>query len=91
MSLLSMLIKRHQSLLQHVTMSAKGEKHISRAGASDKRAITVTLGETLEGHNLPFQLIYTGKTQRFFPSVKFPEGFFLAYNPKHWSNEKLCD
>jgi len=72
----------------NVTMAAKGEKHISRAGASDKRAITVTLGETLDGHILPFQLIYTGKTQRSLPSVKFPEGFCLAYNPKHWSNEK---
>ena len=27
----------------NVTMAKKGEKHISRAGATDKRAITVTL------------------------------------------------
>ena len=36
---------------------------------------------------LPFQLIYTGKTKRSLPSVKFPCGFSLSYNPKHWSNE----
>ena len=71
----------------NVTMAAKGEKHISRAGASDKRAITVTLAETSDGEILPFQLIYTGKTKRSLPSVKFSKGFCLAYNPKHWSNE----
>ena len=49
-------------------MAAKGEKHISRAGATDKRAITVTLCETLDGHILPFQLIYTGKTERSLPN-----------------------
>ena len=68
-------------------MAAKGEKHISRAGATDKRAITVTLYETLDGYILPFQLIYTGKTERSLPNVKFPRGFCLAYNPEHWSNE----
>ena len=68
-------------------MAAKGEKHISRAGATDKRAITVTLCETLDGHILLFQLIYTGKTERSLPNVKFPRGFCLAYNPKHWSND----
>ena len=68
-------------------MAAKGEKHISRAGATDKRTITVTLCETLDGHILPFQLVYTGKTERSLPNVKLPRGFCLAYNPKHWSNE----
>ena len=79
----------------NVTMAKKGGKHISRAGATDKRAITVTLCETLDGQILPFQLIYTGKTKRSLPSVKFPRGFCLSYNPKHWSNEseisKLID
>ena len=71
----------------NITMSAKGEKHISQAGATDKTAITVTLSESLDGHILPFQLIYTGKTQRSLPNVTFPGGFCLAYNQKHWSNE----
>ena len=36
----------------NVAMAAKGENHISRAGATDKRAITVTLSEPLDGHIL---------------------------------------
>ena len=32
-------------------------------------------------------MIYTGKTARSLPSVEFPNGFFLSYNPKHWSNK----
>ena len=31
-------------------------------------------------------MIYTGKTARLLPSVEFPSGFCLIYNPKHWSN-----
>ena len=71
----------------NVTMAAKGEKHVSRTGATDKRAITVTLCESLDGNILPFQLIYTGKTPRSLPNIEFPPGFCLAYNEKHWSNE----
>ena len=71
----------------NVTMAAKGEKHIFCAGATDKRSITVTLSESLDGHILPFQFIYTGKTQRSPPNVTFPDGFCLAYNQKHWNNE----
>ena len=68
-------------------MASKGEKHISRTGATDKRAITLTLSESLDGHILQFQLIYTWKKQRSLPNVTFPAGFCLAYNQKHWSNE----
>ena len=55
----------------------------------------MTLCETLDGQILLFQLIYTWKTKRSLPSVKFPRGFCLSYNSKHWSNEsetlKLID
>ena len=71
-----------------VTMAEKGSKHVSKFGISDKRAITVTLCQTLKCKMLPFQLIYTGKTQRSLPSVKFPKGFCLSFNESHWSNEK---
>ena len=71
----------------NITMTAKGEKHISRAGATDKRAITVTLCESLDGCMLPFQLIYTRKTERSLPNFTFPDRFCLAFNYKHWSNE----
>ena len=71
-------------------MAAKGEKHILRAGATDKRAITVTLYESLDGCMLPFQLIYTGKMERSLPNFTFPDGFCLAFNKKHWSSERSC-
>ena len=68
-------------------MAAKGEKHISRAEATDKRAIIVTLCESIDGCMLPFQLIYTGKMERSLPNFTFPDGFCLAFNKKHWSSE----
>ena len=71
----------------NITMAAKGEKQISRAGVTDKRAMTVTLCESLDSCMLPFQLICTGKTERSLPGFTFPDGFCLAFNQKHWSNE----
>lgn len=68
-------------------MAAKGTKHILHAGATDKRALTATLWQSFDGLMLPFQLIYTGKTQRSFPNFKFPDGICLAFNQNHWSNE----
>lgn len=71
----------------NVTMAEKSSKHVSRKGSNDKRGITVTLADTLSGQILPFQIIYTDKTSRSLPHVKFPAGFCLSYNEKHWSNE----
>ena len=71
----------------NITMAAKGEKHISRAGATDKRAITVILCESPDGCLLPFQLIHTGKMERSLPDFTSPDGFCLAFHQKHWSNE----
>ena len=68
-------------------MAVKGAKHISRAGAIDKRSINVTLYESLDGGMLPFQLIYTGKTEKSLPDFTFPDGFCIAFKQKHWSNE----
>ena len=68
-------------------MANKGEKHILRAGETDKRAIIVTLCESLDGYMLSFQLIYTRKMERSLPNFTFPDGFCLAFNEKHWSNE----
>ena len=47
----------------------------------------MTLWEYLDGCMLPFQLIYTGKRKRSLPDLTFPDGFCLAFNQKHWSNE----
>ena len=59
---------------ENITMNSKGEKHVSRTGGNDKRCITATLCESLDGTMLPFQLIYKGKTERSLPSYDFPEG-----------------
>ena len=61
---------------------------MSKQGADDKRAITLTLAETLNGDMLPLKMIYTGKTSRSLPTAKFPEGFLLESNKPHWSNEE---
>ena len=36
---------------------------------------------------LPFQFIYTRKTEKSLPDFIFLDGFCLAFNQKHWSNE----
>ena len=72
---------------ENVTMAETGSKHILRKSRNNERGITGTLSETNTGKILPFQLIYTGKTASSLPSVEFPNGFCLSYNPKHWSNE----
>ena len=72
---------------ENITMNSKGEKHVSRTSGNDKRYITATLCESLDGTMLPFQLIYKGKTERSLPSYDFPEGFSLSFNEKHWGNE----
>ena len=50
---------------KNVTMAETDSKHVSRKSGNDKRGITVTLSETIAGKILPFQLIYTGKTDKF--------------------------
>jgi len=33
------------------------------------------------------QILYEGKTNRYHPSVKFPEGWDVSHTTNHWSNE----
>ena len=72
----------------NITMATKAPWHITRAGSSDKRSVTLIVCESLDDKILPFQLIYKRKTQRSFPVVDFPDGFCLSYIEKHWSNDK---
>ena len=58
-------------------MEAKGQKHISRAGSSDKKSITLTVCELLNGKILPLQLIYKGKAQTSLSTVDPPDGFLF--------------
>ena len=70
------------------TMAKKGSKSVAIEGLNDKRNITLTFVATLDDQFLPLQIIYGGKTSKSLPrGFKFPNGFLLAQNPKHWSNE----
>ena len=71
------------------TMAARGSKSVPIKGLSDKRNITLTFVVTLAGEFLPFQIIYTGKTNACHSrGVTFPQGFLLSQNPSHRSNEQ---
>ena len=65
----------------NINMAAKREKHISHTGVADKTATIVTLCESLDGYMPPFQLIYTGKTERSLADFTFRDGFCLALVP----------
>ena len=69
-------------------MAPKGSKTVPIKGSTEKRRITATFTITLDGHFLPVQLIYGGKTSKSLPRVNFPKSFSLSANPKHYSNEQ---
>ena len=69
-------------------MTPKGSKTVPIKGSTEKRIITATFTITLDGHFLPVQLIYGGKTSKSLPRVNFPKSFSLSANPKHYSNEQ---
>ena len=58
-------------------------------GLIDKRNITLTFVISLSGSFLPMQIIYLWKTDASQPrGFKFPNGFAILHNPKHYSNEQ---
>ncbi len=70
------------------TMEKEGAKRVEIAGVDDKRQITGVFGASLTGDFLPVQLIYTGKTQRCLPSIKFPCDWHITFSCNHWANER---
>ena len=66
-------------------LAPKNSKHVAISGTSNKKAITGTFAITLDGHCLPFQLIYGGKTTRSLPKLKFPKEFSLRVHETHFS------
>ena len=65
-------------------MAAKGEKHILRAGATDKRAKTVILCESWWLH-ATIQAHLHWENREIFTRLYF--SWCLAFKQKHWSNE----
>ena len=87
----SLIMNLDQTPLKYIpamnhTMAKQNSKSVSIAGSSDKGSLTGTFTITLNGHFLPMQLIYGGKTKQRLPRFKFPDGFSLSCNPKHFSN-----
>ena len=68
-------------------MDKEGSKRVEIAGVDDKRQITAVFAGSLTGDFLPPQLIYKGTTQRCFPTVQFPSGWYITCSENHWSNE----
>ena len=87
----SLIINADQTPSKHVpigrsTLAEKNVKDVPISDSADKRSITATFAETLDGSFFPFQLIYKGKTTQSLPKVDFPDGFSLSVNEKHFSN-----
>ena len=87
----SLIISADQTPWKYVPVgrSASAEKNVKDvpiSGSADKRSITATFAEILDGSFLPFQLIYKGKTTQSLPKIDFPDGFSQSVNGKHFSN-----
>ena len=65
-------------------VAKQNSKSVSIARSSEQRSSIFTI--TLNGHFLPMQLIYGGETKQRLPRLKFPDGFSLSCNHKHFSN-----
>ena len=89
---LSLVINWDHTGLKYVpvsswTMAKEGSKKVPIAGLDDKWQITAVFGVTMEGHFLPPQLIYQGKTAACLPSTRFPNDWHITYIATHWANE----
>ena len=74
------------SYKRRMTMAARKASSVPIKGLTVKRNITLTFVVT--GELLPMQVIYQGKTTASQPrGFKFPRGFAISQNPKHYSNE----
>ena len=66
------------------TMEREGSKRVEITALDDKRQITLVLGVTKTGRYLPPQLIYAGKTSKYFPKVNFPPDWYVTCTQNHW-------
>jgi hypothetical protein len=78
------------------TWTKKGSKHVLVHGMDDKRQITCLVSSSAAGNLLPFQLIFTGTTDRCLPPRNIgrqeceDESWHLTYSNNHWSNLQTC-
>lgn len=78
------------------TWSETGAKQVSVVGQEEKRAFTINVGVAQDGTLLPFQAIYTGRSQRSLPTAGAPGreradelGFLLNWSgtDTYWSTQ----
>ena len=72
------------------TQAEKGSKRVEISGFDNKRQIILTVAGTLSEEFLPFQVLYTGKTERCHPSSPLPDGFSVWHTPNHLANSDTC-
>ena len=73
-----------------MTMAMRNFSAVPIKGLTNKRNITLTFVISLSGCSfLPMQILYQGKTDASQPrGFKFPNGFAISQNPKHYLNEQ---
>ena len=84
----SYLPSKYIPVLNKTIAPPKGSKTIPIKESTEKRMITATFMITLDGHFLPLQLIYRGKTSKSLTRVNFPKSFPGSTNLKRYSNEQ---
>ena len=68
------------------TLDEKGINYVPITGKEDKKQITAVFAGTADGHFLPLQLIYKGKTSDSHPKgVHFPADWDITHTESHWS------
>ena len=87
---LSLILNLDQTPLKYIPvgremMALSGGKSVTIEGSSDKCCITRTFGITIHGEFLFIHLFYRRKTMLSPPRFKFPQGFCISANEKHFS------
>ena len=71
------------------TLEVRGATTVKIAGVDDKRAVTGVVAGCRDGTKLPWQLIYTGKTDRCHPDrALFPTDWSITHSKSHWSTNE---
>lgn len=79
----------HLTPAPNTTLDIKGAVNVEVGFADDKRQITGMLAVTLDGHFMPAQLIFEGKTARSAPTTnKYPAQISTTVSSNHWANEQ---
>jgi hypothetical protein len=73
------------------TWHPQGDKQVAIIGEEEKRQFTLMVAFSAAGDLLPFQAIYSGKTETSLPSSQLrknaePIQFDMSGGTKHWSN-----